>query len=360
MTISFTPHIQRLPDTVPFIGPETLERNNKKPFIARLGANESAFGISPRAQAAISGAISREGCSWYGDPENFELRSLLSDKHKVSMDNICVDAGIDSLLGLCVRLFISPVDVVVTSRGAYPTVNYHVSGYAGTLQTVPYLDNHEDPIALAEAANDHGARLVYLSNPDNPMGTCLEPEAIATLLNKLPDNCLLLLDEAYVDFMTKMPVLALDVQDTRLIRFRTFSKAYGLAGMRIGYCLGHQDIIAGFNRIRNHFAVNKLAQIAAAASLLDDTFLPGVVEKVNEGRNRIYALATRLGLSYVPSSTNFVTVNIGSATKAEAMLESLADVGVFVRKPGMAPHDQYVRFGVGTAQEHQCLEDALI
>lgn len=359
MTPSFTPHIQMLPDAVPFIGPETLERNSGKKFSVRLGANESAFGISDHAQQAIRDAANRQGCSWYGDPENYELRSLLSTKHNVPMDNLCVDAGIDSLLGLSIRLFISPGDNVITSEGAYPTVNYHVNGYGGMLHTVPYRDNHEDPVALAMAARKHNARLVYLANPDNPMGTCLAPDAIRTLLSELPDNCLLLLDEAYLEFMTGTHSLPLDVTDNRLIRFRTFSKAYGLAGMRIGYTIAHTDIISGFNRIRNHFGVNRLAQLAAVASLQDTQFLPKVVRQVEAGRQRIYTMADKLSINYLPSATNFVAIDIGSAEQAEAFLSTLNDAGIFMRKPAVKPLSRYIRIGVGTASEHHQLERVL-
>lgn len=348
--------MQKLPDTVPFIGPETLERKQNRAFVARIGANESAFGISKKAQAAIQKAVSEQGCSWYCDPENHALRQSLSEKHNVSMENLCVDAGIDSLLGLTIRLFVAPGDTVVTSDGAYPTVNYHVNGFGGTLHSVPYLDNHEDTVALAQAARQTKARLVYLANPDNPMGTCVSPDAIQALLDELPQNCHLMLDEAYIEFMFATDALTLDINDSRLIRFRTFSKAYGLAGMRIGYAIANADIIKGYNRIRNHFGVNRLAQIAATESLSDSAFLASVCEKIIKGRNHIYALASSYGLPYLESSTNFVTVDVGSVEKADYLLSELAAQGVFIRKPAVSPMNRYIRIGIGNSAEQQYLE----
>lgn len=357
MTTPFVKHIQALPDTVPFVGPETLERQQGKPFIARIGANESAFGMSPLASLAIQNATQASGCSWYGDPENFELRTLLAEKHQIPMDNLCVDAGIDSLIGLSIRLFIEPGASVVSSLGAYPTVNYHVNGFGGLIHSVPYKDNHEDPVTLVQSAHANNARLIYLANPDNPMGTCVHPDAIRQLLDSLPENCILMLDEAYVEFMEHKPVLPIDVGDPRLIRFRTFSKAYGMAGLRIGYVMGHRDTIAGFNRIRNHFGVNRMAQLAAAASLKDDKFLDTVKQRVEGGRLRIYALADSLSLDYLPSSTNFVAVDSGSTDNANSLIASLAQQGIFMRKPAVAPQSRYVRVGVGTDEEHQYLTD---
>ncbi|MFK7853827.1 MAG: aminotransferase class I/II-fold pyridoxal phosphate-dependent enzyme [Granulosicoccus sp.] len=359
MTIQFTTLVQRLPDTVPFIGPETLERSNGQKFKARIGANESAFGISPLAQKAIEAAAGIEGCSWYGDPENFELRSLLAKKHGVSINNICVDAGIDSLLGLSIRLFIEPGDGVVTSLGAYPTVNYHVNGFGGLLTSVPYKMHHEDPVALAKAAHEHKAKLVYLANPDNPMGTSLTTAAIQTLLDDLPEHSLLMLDEAYNEFMTSQDTLTVDVSNPKLIRYRTFSKAYGLAGMRIGYAIAHEEIIKGFNKIRNHFGVNRLAQIAALTSLQDADFLGKVVKEVKTGRQKIYDLATNCGLPYLTSDTNFVAVDIGDSTKADTLIATLGKQGVFVRKPMVAPQNCFIRIGIGSSTEHDVMVDTL-
>ncbi|MFK8080737.1 MAG: aminotransferase class I/II-fold pyridoxal phosphate-dependent enzyme [Granulosicoccus sp.] len=360
MSIPFSTVVKALPDTIPFVGPETLERKYQKTFVARLGANESAFGISANASLAIQHAAETLDCSWYADPENHELRTLLAKKHGVEIDNVCVDSGIDSLLGLTIRMFIEPGTSVVTSRGAYPTVNYHANGFGANIHSVAYKDHHEDPVALVDAAHTHHARLIYLANPDNPMGTSLHPSAIENLLTEIPKDCLLMLDEAYVEFMDQMPTLAIDVADTRLIRFRTFSKAYGMAGMRIGYAIAHTDIIAGFNRIRNHFGVNRLAQIAAAASIKDDAFIPKVVELVKHGRQRIYELADSLSLDYLESATNFVAVDMGDAETANALIGSLADGGVFMRKPMVAPQDRYIRIGVGTLNEHQHLERVLV
>ncbi len=144
MSNPFTPLVQSLPASVPFTGPETLERQRGSQFKARLGANESAFGISALAAQALHAHIGTSGCSWYGDPENHQLRSLLAQKHGVDMGCLCVDAGIDALLGLVVRMTIEPGTPVVSSLGAYPTFNYHVAGFGGALHTVPYRDHHED------------------------------------------------------------------------------------------------------------------------------------------------------------------------------------------------------------------------
>lgn len=358
-TFRFSQILQALPDTVPFVAPEELERRRGSVFDARLGANESAFGISPKATQALHDAIGIAGCSWYGDPVSHDLKQLLCKRIGLIASELCIDAGIDSLLGLTVRLFMEPGSVMVTSKGAYPTVNYHVAGVGGVVHTVPYKNNHEDTEALAFAANEYGARLVYLANPDNPMGTRVGATAIQSLIDQLPEQCVLMLDEAYYEFMPEDDILDVNTSMGNVIRFRTFSKAYGMAGMRIGYAFGNEKIIRGYDKIRNHFGVNKLAQIAAVASLQDAQMLPTIKEAVEAGRQRIYTMATELELDYVESFTNFVAVDLGSGDRACRMLGLLNDHGVFMRKPMQPPQDKYLRVGVGTDTEHSVLRSLL-
>jgi histidinol-phosphate aminotransferase len=353
MTIPFTPLVTALPASVPFVGPETLERQRGEAFVARIGANESAFGISAAAAEAMHQAINDRGCSWYADPENFELRTALAEKHGVHIEEICVDAGIDTLLGLTVRMFVQKGTAVITSLGAYPTFNYHVNGFGGALHTVPYNNNHEDPNALLAAAHKKTARLIYLSNPDNPMGTSVSSAQVAAMIDKLPENSMLLLDEAYIEFANTDLAPAIDTSNPQVIRFRTFSKAYGMAGMRIGYAIAHRDVITGFNKIRNHFGINRLAQIGALASLNDQSMLPEITQLVSAGRERIYQLAQSLDLHFLESSSNFVAVDLGTSERAGAILKSLNNAGIFIRMPGVAPLNQFIRVGVGTAHEHE-------
>ena len=164
-----TPLAASLPATVPFVGPETQERALGRPFFARIGANESVFGPSPKAVAAMAAAAAE---AWkYADPEHHELKAALAAHHGVRPANIVVGEGIDGLLGNLVRLLVAPGAPVVTSAGAYPTFAYHVAGFGGVLLTVPYREDGEDPEALLLATRKAGAPLVYLANPDNPMGT---------------------------------------------------------------------------------------------------------------------------------------------------------------------------------------------
>ncbi|MFN6977030.1 MAG: pyridoxal phosphate-dependent aminotransferase [Gemmobacter sp.] len=344
----YTPLAAALPATVPFVGPETQERATGRPFAARLGANESVFGPSPRAIAAIAAAA---GEAWmYGDPELHDLRGALAAHHGVAPGNVVVGEGIDGLLGYLVRLLVGPGDPVVTSDGAYPTFNFHVAGYGGTLHKVPYAGNHEDPSALAARAAETGAKLVYLANPDNPMGSHHPGAAIAALLDALPPGTLLALDEAYVDLAPEGTAAVVDPEDPRVIRLRTFSKAHGLAGLRVGYALAARPLAAAFDKLRNHFGVGRIAQAGALAALADTGHLAAVQDAVAAARAEIARIALAHGLTPLPSATNFVTIDCGAdGAFGRAVRDGLVARGVFVRMPFVAPHDRCIRVTCGRA-----------
>ncbi len=356
--VPLTPLVEGLPASVPFVGPEAQERRLGRRFRARIGANESVFGPSPKAVAAMREAA---GEGWmYGDPEFFELRQALARHHGVAPECIMAGEGIDGLFGYTVRLFVGPGTAVVTSLGAYPTFNYHVAGFGGRLVSVPYRDDHEDPDALAEAAGREAARLVFLANPDNPMGSWLPAERIQGLLEALPGDCMLVLDEAYSDFLEPAVLLPLDTTQRNLLRFRTFSKAHGLAGLRIGYVIGHPEVIDAYNKIRNHFGLGRVTQAAALAAIGDQAHLAEVVAKVAEARREIGRIAAENGLIALPSATNFVAVDCGrDGAYARRVLTALVARGVFVRMPGVAPMDRCIRISAGRPEDLEILAEAL-
>jgi histidinol-phosphate aminotransferase len=355
---ALTPLAASLPATVPFVGPEALERRMGRPFAARLGANESVFGPSPSAVEAMARAAAE---AWmYGDPEAHELRAALAARHGVTPAHVVVGEGIDGLLGYLVRLMAGPGDAVVTSRGAYPTFAYHVAGYGAALHAVPYRGDHEDIDALAAKAREVGAKLTYLANPDNPMGSWHLGGRVAAMLDALPPGGLLVLDEAYADLAPAEALPDLDPDDPRVVRMRTFSKAHGLAGLRVGYALGAPPVVAAFDRVRNHFGVGRLAQAAALASLRDAGWIEEVRRRVAVARARIGEIAAAEGLAALPSAANFVAVDCGrDGAHARAVLEALARHGVFARMPGVAPLDRCIRISVGGPAELDLLARAL-
>ncbi len=353
-----TPLVEGLPASVPFVGPEAQERTRGAVFAARLGANESVFGPSPRAVAAMTEAAA---LSWrYGDPEAFDLRVAVAAHHRVLPEHVMLGEGIDGLLGLLARLLVAPGTPVVTSLGGYPTFDYHVNGFGGVLHRVPYRDDAADLEGLLAAVWETRAPLVYLSNPDNPMGCWYSATAIRDFVEGLPADTVLCLDEAYADFAPDEAIGPVDVEEQRVIRMRTFSKAHGLAGARVGYALGEARLIAAFDRVRNHFGLGRVAQAAGLAALADREWLASVVTEVRRGRDRIGRIAAENGLRALPSATNFVTVDCGrDGAFARAVLAEMIGRGIFIRMPFVAPQDRCIRITVGQPADLDLVAKAL-
>ncbi len=356
--LRYTPLVARLPASVPFVGPETRERGRGRPFAARIGANESVFGPSPRAVAAMQAETT---AIWrYGDPENHELRHALAAFHEIDPENIVIGEGIDGLLGYLARLLVGEGTPVVTSLGAYPTFNYHVTGYGGRLYTAPYKDDAEDPDALLALARRENAPLIYLANPDNPMGSWHNATVIQHLIDSIPEGSLLCLDEAYVEFAPEGTAPPIDASNPSVIRFRTFSKAYGMAGARIGYGIAEQNLVRSFDKVRNHFGVNRLAQAGALAALNDQAYLGEVKMRVAAARTRIAAIAVDNGLRSLPSATNFVTIDCGhDQAYAQAVLNGLIERDLFLRMPFVSPQNRCIRVSAGTDHDLDLLAEAL-
>jgi histidinol-phosphate aminotransferase len=356
----FTPLVSALPSTVPFVGPEAIERQSGLAVKARIGANENGFGPAPSVLAAMR---EQAGDIWkYADPENHDLKAALAAHLGTSPANIAIGGGVDELLGQIVRMVIEPGATVVTSFGGYPTFNFHVAGFGGRLVTVPYVQDREDLNGLLEAVKRENAPLVYFANPDNPMGSWWDAESVVAFARALPETTMLVLDEAYCETgpADALPSVSSLIDLPNVIRTRTFSKAYGLAGARVGYAISAPDTALAFDKIRNHFGMNRLAVAAALAAIKDQAYLSDVVGNIHAARERIAGIAKANGLLALPSATNFVAIDAGrDGTYARAIVDGLMQHGVFIRMPGVAPLNRCIRVSVGPAADMDLFEAAL-
>ena len=344
--------VAKLSDTIPFIAPAELERQGGFTFLARLGANESVFGPSSMAIEAMKRAA--ENPQWYGDPLSHDLRQELASKHGLTQDHVVVGSGIDGMFGHIASAFLEPNDAVVTTLGSYPTFNYFIDAVGAQLIQVPYDQTEVNLKQLALAAIESNAKAVYIANPDNPSGHFHPKPAIEEFLKALRENILVILDEAYVDFEEPY-----EITDPRLIRLRTFSKAYGLAGTRVAYAMGDPETIQPLNRIRPHFEVNLVAQAGALASLRDKDFIPNIRKRNTQAKQHLTQILEQNGFKTLPSSTNFVLGNAGTKERAEEIVLMLREKRIFIRKPGLPPLDHYIRITVGNPQDHEVLSKAL-
>ncbi|AJY47199.1 pyridoxal phosphate-dependent aminotransferase [Martelella endophytica] len=356
----FTDLIKGLPATVPFVGPEALERSRGFPIRARIGANESGFGPAPSVIEAIR---QHADAVWhYSDPEHFSIKQALADHLGCAAQNVVVGEGVDGLLGMTVRLVVSPGTTVVTSLGGYPTFNYHVDGFGGQRVNVPYAGDREDLDALLDAVKKNDASLVYFANPDNPMGSHWHEDEVARFIDALPETCMMVLDEAYCECgpAEAFSDIARFLDRPNVLRFRTFSKAYGLAGARVGYAIGAPETIAAFDKIRNHFGMPVLSVVAAEAALADQAYLQAVVGRIRESRDEIGRIARENGLEPLPSATNFVAIDCGrDGAYARAIVDGLGAHGVFIRMPGVAPLNRCIRVSTGPSADMTLFAEAL-
>lgn len=362
-TVRYTPLIDSLPAAMPFISADTIERRRGRPFKARLGANENGFGPSPKAIAAMT-ANAQSDIWKYGDENSWELRQALAAHTNAGIENIAVGEGIDGLTGHLMRLFVEPGVKVITSLGGYPTFNYHARGLGGEILTVPYKDDLEDVDALAALARKTNPAIVYVVNPDNPMASWHSGVRIKEFLEQLPESTLLCLDEAYGEFAPAGTLPDIAADDPRVIRLRTFSKAYGLAGARVGYAIGAPNLIQSFDKTRNHFGVNHTGQAGALAALGDTNWLAQTLDKVNRAKRRIGQIAADNNVRALPSATSFVAIDLGrNGAFSKAVVKACEDRDVFIRRPFAAPGNRCIRVSVGPDAEldvfAQVLSEAL-
>ena len=352
--------------TNPFPGVRVLERRLGHAIPHRLGANEG-LDMPHRALRARFGDAMVEHVYSYGDAEALGVRERVAARQGISLEALLVDAGADSLMALALRTVADPGSTVVATAGTYPTFGYFARGQGCRLIEVAYADAPgrlaPDLDALVDAAHREGARLVYLANPDNPSGHLHDDAAIRRLHDSLPDDCWLLLDEAYHDFRDDADGAFGRQVLPGVIRLRTFSKAHGLAGLRIGYAIAEPATLAMMMKVRIHYAVSTLTQAAAEVVLDHPEETRAHIAAVVTRRERLAEHFRRLGADVLPSATNFVGLRLPSATLAGRVHQALLDEGKLIARPAHPDLGHVLRI---TAVEDalvpgrlQALEDAL-
>jgi histidinol-phosphate aminotransferase len=323
--------------------------------VAKLGSNENPLGTSPFALEAVRTALSA-GLNRYGDG-GMRLRAALGEHFGASPKNVIAGSGSESLLSSIVRTFLCDDDEVLTTEAAFIgfKVTAHSRGVA--YREVPYRDYHYDLAGLADAITPK-TKIVYLANPNNPTGTIFTRQEFDAFYARVPERVLIILDEAYIEYARHATdgVDSLRYRYDNVITLRTFSKAYGLAGIRIGYGFAHEDLIAQLLKIKLPFEPSGLAQAAAIAALNDTDFLERTLE-LNARSLRMLSTGLReLGHHVVPSYANFVMTPLESADAARALTQQLLERGVIIRPLAAFGLPNAIRISTGTIEETElCL-----
>ena len=330
---------------------EELEREMGITGSIKLASNENPLGPSPLAIQAMMENM--KTLNRYPDGSGFYLKSKLSSKFGLPQAQIVIGNGSNELIELIIRTFLSPEEEVIQPFPTFLVYGKIVTGGGGKMVSIPLSDFGIDLEAM-KAAITPKTKVIFINNPNNPTGSALSKDEMASFLKSIPQDIVLVLDEAYIEFVSDSSVaqgLDLLADYPLMVVLRTFSKLYGLAGLRIGYGFASEQIVDYMNRVRQPFNANALAQVAATAALDDTEFVSRTLEVVRDGLSYLYSQLDDLGLEYVPTQTNFFLIKVPSGAKKtyELMLKE----GVIIRAMDSYGLEDYIRVNVGLPEENE-------
>lgn len=341
---------------------DELERELGITNIVKLASNENPLGLALSVKNALQNELA--GLTRYPDANGYYLKKALADKYDVNTDQVTLGNGSNDLLELIARAFVSSEDEVMFAQHAFVVYPIVTQAIGATAVVVPAKGYGHDLDAMADAITDK-TKLIFIANPNNPTGTFLEQDAIKAFLTKVPSDVLVVLDEAYFEYV--MPsrrgnAIAWISEFPNLIVSRTFSKAYGLAGLRVGYSISHVQIADILNRVRQPFNCNALALKAAETVLNDEDYLQNSVALNNQGMEDLSTFFTDNALEYIASMGNFITVNVnplGDKQSGDEVYQALLQEGVIVRPITGYGLPNHLRISIGKQAENQRFKQAL-
>lgn len=324
--------------------------------IIKLASNENPLGPSRLALAAMRKTL--PSLHLYPDGNAFYLKNKLAEKLSLAPANLVLGNGSNEIIELLGHLLVGPETEVIVSQYCFAVYPIVTALFGARLITVPAKHFVHDLEATLAAITSR-TRLIFIANPNNPTGTAVSPDALAGFLDRVPENVVVGLDEAYLEFLEKPLDLLPGVRAGRkpnILLMRTFSKIYGLAGLRIGYGIGHPEFVAALEKVRQPFNINALAQAAALAAL-DDFSHVERTRRINRLGQRFFTQAfRRLNLEFVPSSANFILVRVGDGQK---VFQELQKAGVIVRPMGGYALPEWIRISIGTSKQNRRALEAL-
>lgn len=350
-------HIRTLVPYVPGKPIEELERELGIKDSIKLASNENPVGPSPKALEAISRML--QDIHRYPEGSGFYLKQKLAQKHRVSPDQIILGNGSNEAIEILMRTFLQPGDEAVISKHAFVVYPLVLQAIGGKGIFVPMKNYTHDVLAMAAAITPK-TKMVFIANPNNPTGTMVGQELFDKFMNSIPEGVIVAIDEAYDEY-----VEAPDYPDSlkylregrQVVIFKTFSKIYGLAGLRIGYGIAPEEFVEVMNRVREPFNVNSVAQAAALAALDDREHVERCREINRLGKQYLYKKFEEMGLSYVPSEANFILLDVGQ--DAGPIYEKLLRLGVIVRPVKGYGFPNHLRVTIGTEKENERFIEAL-
>ena len=339
----------------PYVGGKPIEevkRELRLKSVVKLASNENPYGVSPKVAQAISRAT--RDLNRYPDGNCFYLRDALAKKLKVKPQQLIFGNGSDEVIVFAARAFLKPGDEVVIAKPSFLIYELVSKLESAKIKAVPLKKDFRYDLEAMKKAVTRKTKIVFLGNPDNPAGWYFTEKEIKSFLKGLSPNVIVFIDEAYFEYVAHkdyVDSLKLLKRHKNVIVTRTFSKMYGLAGLRVGYGIAHPEMIDYLNRVREPFNVNSLAQVGALAALKDKPFYTVLAKKVEKQRQYLYKNLEALNYSYVESCTNFIMIKVGKG--ASALVKALLKKGVIVRDMSAWGMTDYLRVSIGTATENR-------
>lgn len=326
--------------------------------VIKLASNENPVGFSPKVKEAITKSM--EEVNLYPDGNATLLKEAIAKKWDVPVNMVLTTSGLDEMLDLIAKTFINKGDKVLMADITFPRYFATSQMMGADIKYIPLKDLTYDIEGFISAITPD-VKLVWLCNPNNPTGTIFGERELLELLERIPETCLVVYDEAYAEFVTAAEYpknsVSLVKKYENLIALRTLSKAYGLAGLRIGYTIGHPEILNEVNKVRNAFNVSLIAQAAGIAALQDDAFLKEAVKNNSECKEYIYKEFDALGIQYAKTQANFIIFN--SKMDSEEIFRKLLSKGVIIRPVGGFNPNTWLRVTIGTMEENEMFIKAL-
>ena len=347
-----------IPDYRPGLQIEEIQREYGITDIVKLASNENPLGVSPKAIEAIENMVRK--VNLYPDGQSFSLRNSLAKHLHVLPEQVMIGNGEDGLiLEICLS-FLDETSEAIVSCSSFPIYDIYIRTMRSKLVKTPLHEFQLDLHAMADAVTDH-TKVIFVCNPNNPTGTSISAADTDAFLSRIPENVLVIFDEAYFEYADtdNFPDTIKYIREGRenILVLRTFSKIYGLAGLRLGYVIGAPSVLSALNKVKEPFSVNLLAQTAGLAALEDYEFLQKTLQITLEGRNYLYQEFDRLDLAYIKTQANFILTEIGP--RANEIIEKMNCKGVIIRPCSVYDLPYFARISIGTPEQNARLVKTL-
>jgi len=351
-------YIKTLANYIPGKPIEDVQRELGLKNIIKLASNENSLGPSPLALGAIQKSMKLT--HRYPDSSGYNLRKKLSEKYKVKLDNVVLGAGSEGIMSTIMRTFLLQDDEIITANNSFIGFRVLANASGRKVHWVPMKNYRYDLKAMSEKINEY-TKIIYIANPDNPMGTYITKEEFDDFYKTVPERVLIILDEAYFEYAQKENNFpdSMKYRYDNIITLRTFSKVYGLAGIRIGYGFAHELLIRNLMKVKVPFEPSFLAQVSGFAALEDKPFLNKSLKLNGKGMNYLCESFSKLNVKTVPSVTNFVTTVWNSPKQAKSIFEKLLEKGIIVRHLNSFGWADCLRVSIGLKEENKRLIECL-